>query len=138
MKIIHAQDIHLSEILIINKIYNYGNPDDFIFQHIQLGQVLVAMKDKKVVGFLLYQYIWWNTLFLALVKVLPEYQNIWIGTSLIQKFEMDAKNKWNMNYISSTELTNANSQKFHEKLWFQQIGLLDMPHWEEIFYTKDL
>lgn len=138
MKIIQAQEQHLEEILQINKVYDYGNPNIFIEESILKWKVLIALVWDKVVGFLLYQYIWWNTLFLALVKVLPYYQWQWIGSELISSFEESGKQRGDKKYLSSTEEKNIQSQKFHQKLWFKKIGTLDMPHGREVFFIKEI
>lgn len=133
-----AQKHHLDEILEINKIIDYGNPKEFIEESIDLWRVEVYIKGDRVVAFSLYQSIWWNTLFLALVKVLPNYQWNGIGVSMVRSFEDKMKEEWYKEYMSSTEKINILSQNFHDKLWFTKIGNLDMPHGEEIFYIKKL
>lgn len=138
MKIIPAQEQHLREILQINKVYDYGNPDIFIQESISRWEVLIATTWENVVGFLLYQYIWGNTLFLALVKVLPDYQWQWIGGELISSFEESGKQRGDKKYLSSTEEINTPSQEFHKKLWFKEIGTLDMPHGREVFFIKEI
>lgn len=133
-----AEKHHLREILEINLVIDYENPDDFVEYCLEKGYVAVYIEDDTVKAFSLYQLIWGNTLMLTLVKVLPECQGNWIGTSLIADFEEKMVQIWYKKYLSSTEKTNVLSQKFHSKLGFKEIGLLSMPHGEEIFYEKKL
>lgn len=139
MKIIQATLEHLPGILEINKIIDYGNPEFFMIESIEAKRVSVCMsEDKQIVWYSLYQEIWGNTLLLALVKVLPDFQWNKIGTKLIHYFEEQAKARWHSKYLSSTELSNILSQKFHKKLWFEPIGELGMTHGKELFYKKEL
>lgn len=137
MEIIQAQKEHLQEIININNFVNYWNPDSFIEESIHNWYVQIVIQDKKVLGFSLYQIMWGNTVFLALLKVHPEYQWKGIWTKLIDEFENTIRNKYS-SYCSSTEEKNILSQKFHDKLWLQKIGILDMPHGKEVFYRKEL
>jgi len=58
MKIISSTREHLSEISTLNKIDDYGNPDDFLERCIRSGTVEVAVQDERVIGFSLYQIMW--------------------------------------------------------------------------------
>lgn len=138
MEITQATSEHLDWIFILNSLIDYGNPECFIQNNVENWCVFVALRDEEVVGFSLYQTLWGNTVFLSLLKVHPDFQKQWIWTQLInrvlQKIQSDGFNSC----LSSTERKNILSQKFHNKLWFYQIGELEMPHWAEIFYRKDL
>ena len=129
---------HLSWLVAINKIIDYDNPDEFILESIEWGRVFVALSDKRVIGYLLYQVIWGNTPFLALLKILPDFQGQWLGTKFIHVFEEEVSELWYKSYISSTGVENTGSKIFHEKKWFSQIGTLDMPFGGEVFFKKEL
>jgi len=49
MKIIWATLEHLDEIITINKIDDYGNPDIFIQESVEKQRVLVWIEDNRVV-----------------------------------------------------------------------------------------
>lgn len=136
--IIVATLAHLPAILEINQIINYENPEAFMRESIGSWRVKVFLEQDAVLGYSLYQTIWGNTPFLALVKVFPEHQGKGVGTQLVHEFEKNIKSQWFSSYISSTETSNILSQQFHKKLWFQEIGVLKMEHGDEIFYMKDL
>jgi len=55
-------------------------------------------------------------MFLALVKVHPDFQGSGIGTDLVKSFEENIKQEGFTTYLSSTTQDNILSQKFHEKL----------------------
>ncbi len=122
----------------LNKIIDYGQPDHFMHEQIQLGHVLVAESENRILGYALWQVMWGNTPLLALVKVFPEFQRQGIGSALICEFETILKADGFKNYMSSTMADNNDGQVFHDKKNFQNIGLLNMHYGDEIFYKKDL
>lgn len=138
MKIIPAAHEHLSEIIELNKIVDYENPDSFMKESVDLWRVLVAIKDNSVVWFLLYQELWGNTIFLALIKVHSDFYGQGIGSQLLQDFEILLQNKWIKSYISSTMPENEWAQRFHLQKEFKHIWDLQMYHGSEIFYRKEL
>lgn len=126
------------DILEINKMIDYGNPEEFIRESIILEKVYVCILEEKIVGFLLYQKIWGNTIFLSLIKILPRYQRQWLWSKLLAIFESNIKESWYVEYVSSTEKRNKLSQKFHEKHNFKIIWDLNMSHGNELFYMKKI
>lgn len=138
MKIRKANKLDLKNILVINKIFDYWNPDTFIELSINLWQVYVCEIDDKIVWFLLYQILWWNTPFLSLIKIMNEYQWKWYWSKLLEELEIELNDIWYNSYICSTELVNNLSQKFITANNFKKIGALKMNHWEEFFYIKEI
>jgi len=138
MKIIPATLNHLDEVIHVNNFVDYENPDSFMKESIQWGRVFVALEWEQVVGFLLYQVIWWNTLFIALIKIHPNFQQQGIGSKLIKFFGERMKQEGYTGYISSTGDDNPWSQIFHQKVWLSHIGTLEMSFGGEVFYRKDL
>ena len=138
MKIIPATHKHLSEIIELNKIVDYENPDSFMKESVDLWRVLVGIEDNRVVWFLLYQELWGNTILLALIKVHSDFYGQGIGSQLLQDFEILLQNKWIKSYISSTMPDNIWAQRFHTKRWFTHIWDLQMYHGNEMFYRKEL
>lgn len=128
----------LDTVIELNKIVDYGNPDDFMKKSILQERVYVYIDETRIVGFLLFQYIWGNTPFVSLVKVHPDFQYKWVGSKLVWKFESVIINNWYKYYYSSTWEDNTWSQTFHDKLWFQKIWELNMKFGKEIFYKKAL
>lgn len=138
MEVRKATVADIEEIYHINKVIDYGNSKDFIVASILSGFVHVCVVDKQVVWFLLYQMMWWNTVFLSLIKVLPIYQRQWIWSMLLKAFEHDIKESKHTSYISSTQSDSQESRKFHAKHDLHEIGRLDMSHAKELFFKKEL
>ncbi len=134
----HASEHDLDGIMTICSIYGYNNPPDFHLQQISHWEILVAVEGLDILWYLLYQIIWWNTPFLALLQIHPDYKQQGLGTELLAAFEKKLFGLGFTSYISSTEPSNTWSLIFHEKKWCKDIGTLDMSHGKEVFFRKEI
>ncbi len=140
MKYTQATADHLSEIEAINEIIDYGNPESFMKEEIAAGRVIVAVDgaEDEVIGYGLYQVIWGNNPFLALVKVKPPHQRQKIGTNLVSEIEKKLKKEGFKKLLSSCELDNRVSVDFQKSLGFEPGGSIEMVHGWERFFIKDI
>jgi len=139
-KLAHKKD--LASILKIDAEFSneheYKNPKIFYLESIGSGRLFVASTHEKIIGFLVFQILWGNTPFLALLKVSKSHQRKGVGSELIKKLEQVLRKQGFNNYISSTETINTVSQKFHTTNGFLPIGKLEMIYGSEQFYKKVL
>lgn len=119
-----------------DNIYGHSNP--FFNQAIEGGRLLIAYADGKPAGYLIYQMIWGNTPYLALIRVMPDQQQKGLGRQLVQRFEEKLKKEGFSAYISSSESDNEGSHVFHKKMGFRPIGTLDMIFGKEDFFKKEI
>lgn len=126
------------KIIEINKFVDYENPDDFIYESIEKWRTYLIIIEEKIVGFLLYQFIWGKAPLISLLKIHSDFQKQGYGSRLLSRFENDLREWWYSNYYSSTEDSNNGSQSFHTKSWFKEIWRLTMKFWDEIYYGKQL
>jgi len=138
MEIRKAKITDLQEIIDLNKIDDYWNPDEFMKDMVTKWQILIIKENDQIVWFSLFQIIWWNTPFYSLAKIHPDYQRKGLGSKLTQQLELIIKEKGFNFYCSSTTQDNKSAIGFHVKLWFQEIWLLNLPHGKEIFYRKEI
>ncbi len=140
MKISLASEADANELLAINSLFTdpYEHPEEFVAENLIAKRILVAKVDNRIVGYLLYQMLWGNTPFLALIKIIPELQSHGFGSALLAEFEATLRKQKFEKYISSTETINDMGQKFHERSGFKLIGELQMIYGEESFYVKEL
>lgn len=115
---------------------SWSHPKGYFAESIQYQRLLLAHEGSKPVAFLVYEVIWGNTAFLALLKVLPAYQRKSIGKSMIAELEKRLIELGFKSYVTSSETTNPNTKRFFPDLGFTQIGELQMHHGGEIFYLK--
>ena len=132
----------IESIIAVNKKFSpdheYDHPRSFIKESIEHKRILVSKKNDQITGYLLYQILWGNTPFLALIKILPDFQAQGLGSDLIKNFEIKIKADGFKKYISSTEKSNKAAQAFHMKNNFKNIGHLNMIYGEELFYSKKI
>lgn len=138
MNIRPATDSDWPLIEKLNELYNYENPPAFIHESIKDQRVLISEKGGHATGYLLWQEMWGNTPFLALVKILPEYQRNKHGSQLVAEFEKIMKARGFEYYISSSIEKNYEAEAFHEALSCKPAGSVKMSYGNEIFYSKKL
>lgn len=84
-------------------------------ESVEFGRVFVALSSQRVVGYILYQIIWGNTPFIALLKIHPDFQKQGLGSKLIDTFEREIRSLHFKGYTSSTGVENIGSKIFHQK-----------------------
>lgn len=138
MNIRKAELNDLQQIITLNKIVDYEQPDYFIIESIDLWRVFVIENSWGIAWFLLYQNIWGNTILMSLLKIHSNFYRQWLWSQLLDYFEEFLRTQWIHWYVSSAMLDNHWAQIFHEKKNFQDIGILNMGYGKEKFYKKDL
>ncbi len=141
-KIFWATEKNFAEIISVDKQFSadqdYENPEIFYQESIKNSRVLVVEIDGKIVGFLVFQILWGNTPFLALIKVLPSFQKRGLAKKMVKILEEKMKKMGFKKYISSTENSNLVGNIFHKSLGFKPIGKLDLIFGQENFFIKNL
>lgn len=135
-----AKESDFAAILTVNESFfnAYSHDDSFFKEGITAERVLVAFHGQDVAGYLIYQILWGNTPFLALVRVLPEFRGKGLGTQLLSLCEEKLKKEGYEALISSSEKSNPEGNAFHTKMGFTSIGTLQMIYGGEVFYKKHL
>jgi ribosomal protein S18 acetylase RimI-like enzyme len=117
------------------------NPAKALRKATDEGKMLVAESAAgEVVAYVRWDYFWDTIPLCITLNVKPEHQRRGLGRRLMQHIETDFRDKGSAFWLSSTEETNENSQRFHERCGFRRIGALaDLGQdVREIFYRKDI
>ena len=140
MRIEWANEPDFLAILKINESFShvYSHHESFFKEGIAGGRVLIAREGDRAVGYLIYQVLWGNTPFLALVRVLPKYRGKGLGRQLLSVCEEKLKKDGFRALVSSSEKMNEEGNMFHTKIGFKNIGTVEMIYGEEVFYKKEL
>jgi ribosomal protein S18 acetylase RimI-like enzyme len=133
-----ATTTDLVDILEFNKSFAHEYKHDLSFfdEGIISQRVFVARKDSQLAGYLIWQVIWGNTPFLALIRVAPPFRGKGLGTSLLKLCEKKLKAGGYKALVSSSEASNQEGRDFHRKKGFREIGIVEMGYGPEVFYRK--
>src|SRR5687767_12959108 len=94
---------------------------------INQGEVIVAVEDTVVIGWLRYGYFWDSIPFMNMLTVLDEYRGRGIGTQLTAYWESTVRDRGFSEVLTST-LANERSQFLYRKLGYQDCGALLFPN----------
>jgi ribosomal protein S18 acetylase RimI-like enzyme len=107
-------------------------------QKISQGEVIVAVQEAVVIGWLRYGYFWDSIPYMNMLTVLGEYRGQGIGTQLIAYWEAMLRDRGFIEVLTST-MANERSQFLYRKLGYQDCGALLLPGEPlEIILRKDL
>lgn len=107
-------------------------------QKISQGEVIVAVQEAVVIGWLRYGYFWDSIPYMNMLTVLGEYRGQGIGTQLIAYWEAMLRDRGFIEVLTST-MANERSQFLDRKLGYQDCGALLLPGEPlEIILRKDL
>ncbi len=118
--------------------HEYSHKPKYFTDAIETNNILIALHDKTVVGYLSFHVIWGNTPFIELLRVVASHQKQGIGALLLSEFEKNMRSEDYDEIVSSSEKINEIGNSFHKKQGFHSIGELDMVYGKEIFYLKSL
>lgn len=140
-KIEWANQSDLPSVYAINEFFSdkeYSHTKSFFEEGIVAKRLAIAFCDSKPAGYVIYQVLWGNTPFVALLRVLSVFQGKGLGKMLMEMVEEKMRSEGYAALISSSEEVNDGGKAFHEKMGFERIGTLDMIFGEEIFFKKKL
>src|SRR5581483_7550402 len=118
--------------------HEYSHSPKYFDDAINSNNILIAIYQGKVVGYLSFHIIWGNTPFIELLRVTASFQKQRIGSNLLSEFEGKMKEMGYGAILSSSELVNNIGNKFHIKRGFKVIGELTMIYGKEKFFLKSL
>ena len=109
----------------------------FIRSFLERHHLLVAERDKEVVGFLAYRTDWFQCTFVSLVAVHKDARRTGVARALYQRVEHMSTSP---RVFSSTEETNGISIQMHSALGFTPSGHIDnLPQgYRELLFYKRL
>lgn len=94
---------------------------------IDQGEVIIAIENTTVIGWLRYGYFWDSIPFMNMLTVVEAHRGQGIGTQLITHWETVLRDKGFHEVLTST-LANERSQFLYRKLGYQDCGALLFPN----------
>ena len=113
---------------------------DLLQRAVGEGRVVVAELGDGIVGYVLWGYFWDMIPMSIMARVLEPHRRRGLGRRLYEAVERDLRRRGCTFWLSSTDETNENSQRFHESCGFRRIGALAElgQGVREVFYRKDI
>jgi GNAT superfamily N-acetyltransferase len=91
------------------------------------GEVIVAMENSRIIGWLRYGYFWDGIPFMNMLTVVEERRGQGIGTQLIKYWENIMREKGFTEVLTST-YAHERGQFLYRKLGYQDCGALLFPN----------
>lgn len=113
---------------------------EILLRKIELQEIIITEKNGVQAGFLQLEYLWSLVPYIALIKVLPEYQRQGIGKKMLEFTESFLREKKYKKLYSSSQANEPNPQEWHRHVGFEECGIITGINEEigEIFFCKNL
>ncbi len=101
-------------------------------------EILVALHQKKVVGFALIQPGFLLGKYLRILAVREDFRSSGIGSQLMEAFELKAFSEVSNVYLCVSSF-NGNARRFYERRGYSVVGLLEgliLPQYDELLMRK--
>ena len=101
--------------------------EEILARKIEQGEVIVAVEDGTVIGWLRYGYFWDSIPFVNMLTVVEEQRGRGIGTQLTKYWERMLRAQGFTEVLTST-LAHERGQFLYRKLGYQDCGALLFPN----------
>lgn len=121
------QDHHLATAIVQRKI--------------EEREVIVAEINDSLVGYVRLEYLWSRIPYIALIRVLPEYQRRGVGTALLSYTEEFLREQGHKALYSSSQVDEVEPQAWHRHVGFEECGIIagiNEGGIGEVFFRKPL
>jgi len=100
---------------------------DMMKYKIDQGEIIVAIKNTSVIGWLRYGYFWDSIPFMNMLNIIEEYRGRGIGTQLASDWEAMLRDRGFKEVLTSTS-ANERGQFLYRKLGYKDCGALLFPN----------
>lgn len=122
-----TQDPHISPELLAHKI--------------AAGEVVVAEREGRPVGYLRLEYLWATLPFISLIRVLEEERRQGVGRAILAFLEAALRGRGHDLLLSSSQVDEPPPQAWHRAVGFEECGILagvNRGGVGEVFFRKRL
>jgi GNAT superfamily N-acetyltransferase len=116
-------------------------PDEVIARKIEAQEILIAEANSALVGYLRLEFLWSLVPYIALIRVMPEYQRQGVGRALLAFLEDCLRRQGHTVLYSSSQADEAEPQAWHRHMGFAECGFvagINAGGVGEIFFRKQL
>ena len=134
--------VRFATLVDLDYLTKNGDINKKLTRHkIKSKEILIAIRDKKQVGHLRFEFIWSRIPFIAYIQVLKSYRGKKISTTLLENLQILLKEAGYNVLYSSSEVTKSIAQEWHFKREFEECGIItgiNNGGIGQIFFKKDL
>lgn len=98
--------------------------EEIINRKIEWQEFIIAEIDANSVGFLQLEYLWSLVPYIALIRVLPEFQRKGVGKKLLNFTEDFLRQKGHQMIYSSSQADETEPQEWHRHVGFEECGII--------------
>jgi len=111
---------------------------EILSQKIAAQEIIVALDQEEVIGWLRFSFFWDSIPFINLLWVVKNYRNQRIGTELVQTWEKNMKSRYSSPVVMTSSQSNETGQHFFRKIGYKDAGNLLLPKEPlEILFIKE-
>ena len=106
----------------------------------RIEDIVIAEWNDKRVGYVRFEYLWSIVPYIALIRVLPEYQRQGVGKALLRFIETVLRNAGHDTLYSSSQADEPEPQAWHRYMDFEECGFIAGINdgIGEVFFHKNL
>ncbi|MFZ5354883.1 MAG: GNAT family N-acetyltransferase [Bacillota bacterium] len=121
--------------------FDHSKREDIIESKINLHEIIVAERCGQIIGYIKLEYIWTELPYLSLILLKPEHRGKGIGTLMLNYLVDFLQINGFELLLSSSQVDEAEPQKWHRKKGFVECGILNginEGNIGEVFFKLDL
>lgn len=99
-------------------------PADVVAGKIRQGEVAIAERNGRPLGYLRLEYLWSLVPFIALIWVVEDVRRQGVGSSLLRFAETWLRDRGHPALYSSSQADEAEPQAWHRHMGFEECGII--------------
>ena len=100
-------------------------PTEVVKRKIVWNEVVVAVRDCGLVGYLRLEYLWSLVPYIALIQVLTEHRRQGVGKAMLQFIEEFLHERGHNTLYSSSQVNEPEPQAWHRHMGFEECGIIN-------------
>ena len=116
-------------------------PPELVQRKIEWQEIIVAELNGSLAGYLRLEYLWSKIPYIALIRVLPEYQRRGIGKAILKFVGDSLREQGHTVLYSSSQVDEVGPQGWHRHVGFEECGIvagINEGGIGEVFFRKQL
>jgi ribosomal protein S18 acetylase RimI-like enzyme len=97
---------------------------DIVKRKIEWQEVIIGEINADPVGYLRLEYLWSAIPYIALIRVLAEHRSKGVGKAMLRYTEEYLREKGHEVLYSSTQVNEAEAQRWHRGAGFEECGII--------------